>query len=224
MSTMTEAHRVGSPLPAPPPAWGLWGRLSWWIVRTPWVAWTLVAINLGAAIPGYLYWYGDDILQAPVYLWPFVPDSPLSVTLMGAALIVLHRRGRADLLGLLACTGAIKYGAWTVFVWFLGWLQGTPYTFEAAHLSLSHFGMVLEGLVLVPLLAPRLIQVAAVLAWYWANDVVDYVLGFHPRVPHPEDLGLIAAFAVTTTAILSLAWVLLWSRSWLRTPRDRRGP
>ena len=185
MAMATEARRV-SPLPAPPAGWGLWGRLSHWIVSTPWVVWILVAINLGAAIPGYIFWYGDDILDAPAYLWPFVPDSPLSVTLMGIALIVLHRRGRADWLGLLACTGAIKYGAWTVFVWFLAWLQGDPYTFETAHLSLSHFGMVLEGLVLVPLLAPRLLHVATVMLWYWANDLVDYVLGFYPRETRPR--------------------------------------
>lgn len=217
MATMIQGLR-----PIPGDGWGLWGRISRWIVATPWTLWTIVAINLGAAIPGYIFWYGDDIADAPSYLLPFIPDSPLSVTLMGFALIVLHRGGRAPLLGLLACTGAIKYGLWTDFVWFQDWLQGGSYSFQAVHLSLSHFGMVLEGLVVLPLLAPRLMEIVVVQLWYGANDVVDYVLGYHPRGPDPGDIDMIARFSVATTIVLGAAWLVLWTFRWLHPWGERR--
>lgn len=197
------------------PGWGLWGTFSAWVVSTPWVVWTIVAINLTSAVAGYIYWYGSDILAAPPYLWPFVPDSPLSATLLAFALLAWHRGRRWELLGLMAVTGCVKYGLWTDWVWFTNALSGGRYSLEAIVLSANHFGMVLEGLVLLPLLRPRARHVLFVAAWYGINDLVDYGLGSHPRVPNPGDLGLITAFAVGSTAVLCAIWAarLRWGGS-----------
>ena len=54
----------------------LWLRFARWAVLTPAIAWLLVVVNLGSAVPGYLFWYGDSLSAAPWYLWLFVPDSP----------------------------------------------------------------------------------------------------------------------------------------------------
>ena len=186
-----------------------WVRFSRWVVSTRWVVWTLVGINLSSAVLGYIYWYGDAILASPPYFWAFVPDSPLSATLFAVALFAYHRGRPVPLLGLLAVTGCIKYGLWTDWVWFTNSLSGGAYDLEAVVLSLNHFGMVLEGLTLLPLLSFGLREVALVAAWYGANDLVDYALGRRPRLPNPEDLQLIAWFSVATTGVLSLLWLML---------------
>ena len=189
---------------------GVWGSFSRWVVSTPWVVYTLVAVDLAAAIAGYIYWYGSDILASPLYLWPFVPDSPLSGTLVAIALLALHRGRHWEFLGLMAATGAIKYGLWTDWYWFTNVLSGGHYTFEAVHLSASHFAMVIQGLLLLPFLRPRLRHVLFVAAWYGLNDLTDYAFGSHPRIPNPQDLGLIAGFAVVSTIALCSAW-LVWA-------------
>ena len=186
-------------------------RFSHWVVRTPWAVWTLVTINLTSSVAGYLYWYGSDILAAPVYFWPFVPDSPLSATLWAFALLTFYRGKGSQFLGLLAVTGCIKYGLWTDWVWMITARLGHPYTLEAVVLSANHFGMVLEGVVLLPLLRPRYRTVLPVIAWYVANDFVDYALGYYPRIPDMAGFVPIRAFALGTTAMLSLVW-LFWAR------------
>lgn len=171
-----------------------------------------MAINLTSSVAGYIYWYGSDILDAPVYLWPMVPDSPLSATLWAVALLGVFYGRRWDLLGLLAVTGCIKYGLWTDWVWFTNALSGDPYDLEAAVLSLNHYGMVLEGLALVPLIRPKRWHIAFVAVWYGLNDLLDYGLGSHPRVPNPEDIASITAFSVTSTVVLVAAWIFLYGR------------
>jgi len=198
--------------------WGLWGQLSGWLVRTRWTAYTLVTINLAGAVVGYIYWYGGDILAAPLWKWPFVPDSPLSATLCGFAILAYHRGRRWHLLGLLAATGAIKYGLWTDFFWFTNSLSSHSYTLEAWAMSLNHSAMVLEGLVLLPLLRLRVRDVLIVAAWYGMNDLLDYGIGPHPRIPNPWDFTAITIFAVGTTVVLSAVWLIL---ALVRSPRVR---
>ncbi len=188
---------------------GLWGAISRWIVSTPWVVYTLLVVNLGGAVAGYIYWYGSDILASPFYLWPFVPDSPLSATLLPLAFLAFFRGRRWELLGLMAATGCIKYGLWTDWYWFTNMLSGGRYTLEAIVLSLNHLGMALEGILLLPLLRPRLRHVLFVAAWYGLNDFIDYGMGRHPRIPNPEDLGLITWFAVASTIVICAVW-LIW--------------
>lgn len=187
----------------------LWLRFSAWVLFTRWVVWSLVAVNLVSALTGYVYWYGSDILESPPALWPFVPDSPLSATLWAAAALAVYYRRHIPFLGLLAVTGSIKYGLWTVWVWFTNSLSGGAYDLEAVVLSLNHFGMVLEGLVLLPWIRFGALEAAAVTVWYGTNDLVDYVVGRRPRLPNPEDADLIAAFAAATTLALGSVWLSL---------------
>ena len=207
--------------PRAPTGWGPWGRLSGWLVRTRWTTYTLVTINLTSAVAGYVYWYGSDILAAPLWQWPFVPDSPLSATLWAIALLAYHRGKQWHLLGLLAVTGAIKYGLWTDFIWYTNSLSSHSYTLEAWAMSLNHFGMVLQGLILLPFLQPRVRDILIVAAWYGVNDLLDYGIGPHPRVPNPWDSTAIAIFAVGTTVVLSVVWLILARRRAQRPRIDR---
>jgi uncharacterized membrane protein YpjA len=186
------------------------------MLGTPWVAWTLAAINFTAAVLGYIYWYGDKILGSPWYLWPFVPDSPLSATLMGAAILALHKGRRWDLLGLFAATGSIKYGAWTLWVWFTNYLSGGGYSLQALVMSLSHFGMIALGVALLPAIRIRLSHVALVALWFGLNDILDYRFGTRPPIPNPHDIGSIELFAVLTTVVLVACWLILSRREYTR--------
>jgi uncharacterized membrane protein YpjA len=179
------------------------------MLGTPWVAWTLAAINFGAAVLGYLYWYGDKILDSPWYLWPLVPDSPLSATLMGAAILAFHKGRRWNLLGLFAATGSIKYGAWTIWVWLTNYLSGGGYSLQAVVMSLSHLGMIALGVALLPQLRVRFHHVALVALWFGLNDILDYHFGTRPPVPNPQDIGSIESFAVLTTVVLVVCWLIM---------------
>jgi uncharacterized membrane protein YpjA len=179
------------------------------VVATSWVVWPLVIFIFVNAVLGYLYWYGDSLRESPFYYWAFVPDSPLSVTLLGLFLLALHYRRPAPLLGLMAVTGCVKYGLWTDWYWFTNYLSGGSYDLEAVVLSVNHFAMVLGALLLLLLFTFGVREVLAVGLWYGMNDLVDYVLGLRPRVPNPEDIELIAGFAVTSTVVLVLLWLAM---------------
>ncbi len=188
--------------------WGPWTAFTRWVIGSP-ILWVLLAANFGGAVAGYLFWYGGALSEAPFYLWPFVPDSPLSVTLMGFALLAFHFNRRLELLGLVAAGMCIKYGLWTDFVWFTNYLSGGHYHFVPVLMSLTHFGMVIQGFILSPYLRYRPVQVALAALFLIVNDVVDYALGYHPGVPNPEDIRTIAAFAVATTAAIVIFWVVM---------------
>lgn len=189
-------------------SWGPWVRFSRWVVMTP-LVWLVVAVNLGSAVAGYIHWYGSSISAAPWYYWLFVPDSPLAVTFVSAAFLVYHCGRRSDLLGLLASGACIKYGLWTVFIWFTDYLWGGVYDFEAVTMSLTHLIMVVEGLILLPFVRFRPIPLVVASLFLIVNDLVDYVSSYHPRVPHPEQMGVVARFSAATTAAVLAVWIVL---------------
>jgi len=204
-------------LEARPIRWKPWVGLAEWAVRTPAVLWVLVIINLGGAVPGYFFWYGDALLETPWYFWLFVPDCPLAVTFMGAALLAFHYGRRWDLLGLVATGACVKYGLWTDFAWLTNYLSGGEYHFTAILMSVTHFGMLVEGLVLSSLLRFRPLPVLVASLFLIVNDVVDYVLGYHPPLPNRVDLGVITRFTVAETAVIVAAWTVLAAVAYRRT-------
>ncbi len=188
--------------------WRPWLIFARWVIGSP-IMWLLFAVNIGGAVAGYLFWYGDSLAAAPFYLWPFVPDSPLSVTLMGFALLLFHFNRRLEFLGLLAAGMCMKYGIWTDFVWFANHLSGGEYHFVAVLMSLTHFGMVIQGFILSPYLRFRPVHALLAATFLAANDVVDYVFGYHPPLPNPEDLGAITAFSLASTAAIVGFWAIM---------------
>ena len=188
--------------------WGPWLAFTRWVIGSP-ILGVLLAANFGGAIAGYLFWYGGALAEAPFYLWPFVPDSPLSVTIMGAALLAFSLNRRWEFLGLLAAGMCMKYGLWTDFVWFTNYLGGGEYHFVAVLMSLTHFGMVIQAFIIAPYLRYRPIPVLLASLFLIVNDVVDYVFGYHPGVPNPEDIQTIAVFAVATTAAIIAFWAVM---------------
>ena len=156
--------------------------------RDPPALWLLFVVLLGSAVAGYLFWYGDSLQAAPWYLWLFVPDSPLSVTIMASPCWRFHYGRRWEFLGLVASGACMKYGLWTVLVWFTNYLSGGHYHFTAVLMSATHFGMIVEGLAVSVFLRFRPSPVMVASLFLIVNDVVDYVFDYHPSVPNPEDL------------------------------------
>lgn len=208
----TESHRdQGRDYPRkPPPQKGFFLKFVTAVVRIPWCRqWiiTLAAIDVAGALYGFK-WYEGQILQLPVYTWPVVADSPLSTLFFGVYLSALALGKRLSGLEALASFSMLKYGCWTVIVltqymWGHGILE-----FEACHLTLSHFGMVLEALLfqLRYRASPR--WVLAVLTWSLFNDWADYGLGLHPTLPDPNAARWVTTLTPIITIVVSV-WCLL---------------
>lgn len=201
----------------------LWVRFVQWVLRSP-LLWLVVAANLGGAIAGYAVWYGDSILRAPWYYWIFVPDCPLAATFMGFALVAYRFGRKWDLLGLLAAGTCIKYGLWTVVYWAANYAAGGHYNLESVIMSITHFIMIVEGLMLTALLRFRVIPVAIASLFLIANDLVDYVAGYHPGLPLLVDVRLMAGLAIAVTVVFVVFWGVMTGVSVRRARKRRAAP
>lgn len=185
-----------------------------------WWRWLLV-INFVGSIYGF-YWYRYQLAETPPKYWLIVPDSPGSTLLMAIYLVGLlaggdSKRGWLNWLGAVAFLSNMKYGLWTAIVLPHNGLTTGLWTFDHIHLSLSHFGMWVQGALF--LLYHRPVPGAAVVAllWMWFQDYVDYLLlGTHPTLP----LGTTAVVAGSVAVLLSTAWGL-W-QLWLSIDYRRR--
>jgi uncharacterized membrane protein YpjA len=185
------------------------------------ILWVIVSIDLASAVAGYVIWYGGTIVSSPWYFWPFVPDSPLAVTFVAAALVALRYGRRWEFLGLLAVGTCVKYGLWTVLVWFTKYLAGGGYSAMAIIMSVSHFFMIVEGLIVAAFLRFRPIPLAAAGLFLIINDLVDYASSYHPRLPELVDGKVVARFSVATTAAIVACWIVM---SLIAARRSRNGP
>jgi uncharacterized membrane protein YpjA len=208
----------------PADAGNLWVRFTRWLITSR-IAWLLVVANLGSSLAGYIYWYGDSILAAPWYFWIFVPDCPLAGTFMGFAILAFHYGRRWDFLGLLAAGTCIKYGLWTVVYWAANYNAGGQYNLESITMSITHFIMIVEGLILTTFLRFRILPVLVASLFLVANDLVDYVAGYYPGLPHTVAVGYMARWAVSMTVVIVVFWIVMSGKSMWQARREvKRGP
>ena len=179
------------------------------LVRNPFRKWfliVLVGVNVIGSVYGY-YWYSGQLAATPFELWLFTFDSPFSTTLFAVALLAvlfgLHNR----VLELLAYTGVIKYGLWAAVVIIHYWLIGGSPQLVTSLLLLSHLGMAVEGYVFIRhLYVPRL-HFSMLLLWFAVSDYMDYIVGVHPYLYHPDQLTVAAVSAVgLSLLILIYVW------------------
>jgi uncharacterized membrane protein YpjA len=171
--------------------------------------WVVAVADLGGAIAGFSYWYGSTILAAPWYYWIFVPDCPVAALLMGVALLAYHFGRRWDFLGLLAVGACLKYGLWTVISWTVDFSRGDPLSLEGVAMAVTHFILIIQGLLLARFLRYRLLPVVAASLFLVANDVVDYAAGQYPRLPELVGVGLMRVVAVVATAAIVIFWSVM---------------
>lgn len=185
----------------------LW-RDFWKAPRQPRFTVPLLVINVLGSAYGY-FWYREQLAETPFYLWPFVPDSPLSTTLFAAALL-LHLSG-ADktMFQVLACTVSIKYGIWAVMMITHYWSSGGPVAPTETMLWLSHLGMAAEGAIFLRTYRFQINVVMITGAWMLVNDLMDYGAGLHPYL-FMAGQDTLARFSAFTLTIL-LAGVLSYA-------------
>ena len=192
-------------------------RFGRWVIMSR-AVWLVAAADLIGALLGFVYWYGDDILQGPWYYWVFIPDCPLAAMLMGIALLGFHFKRGWHLLGLLAVGTCVKYGLWTVVYWAANYSAGGSYDLESITMSLTHFAMLVQGLLLTRFLRYRLWPVLVAVLFLAGNDVVDYVAGYHPRLPALVQVGLMMRVAVVMTVVIAVFWGVM---TWVSARRER---
>lgn len=156
----------------------LWDWLDQFRTRRS-LAWLLVLVNLGGVAYGF-YYYGAQFGLTPAWLWPWVPDSPMSVGFFALA-IALHQLGKASkLVDWLAVLANIKVGLWTGFV--LLYYDSHFRIFDDPLGNLNfwlfwlHLAMAAQALVLAKVL--RLGWWSAAAAGWFALDIaMDYYVG-----------------------------------------------
>lgn len=167
---------------------------------------SIIVTNLAGTVFGF-YYYAELLLDSPVKLWIFIPDSPLA-TLAIALSLALYMKGRQNsFLDMLAFIGNLKYGLWTPFILLYmreGFLYGisTPmYLF----LLISHFLMAVQALMVLEYSNFSSEHVLSSGLWFLLNDLVDYSYGVHAELPTISGLTDPPAFAAYTLTLSSLA-------------------
>ncbi|MBU4533587.1 MAG: DUF1405 domain-containing protein [Candidatus Desulforudaceae bacterium] len=180
------------------------------IFDRPWMMVALIIVNLLGAVFGY-DWYKEQLAVTPWYLWIFTPECP-NQSLLFAVVLSLRLAGRSyNLLNALTFLGLIKYGAWTVLVLSYHELTGGSLSTLQWGLLISHVGMVIEGLVFLPLIYPAALLVLVPL-WFGFNDFLDYVVGIHPTLPGPDQFNVALLFALLGTLFSAFYLVRLAAR------------
>jgi len=183
------------------------------IIQNSFLVKLIVLANLGGTLFGF-YWYQDLLQSTQIYLWPLVPDSPLS-TLMISISLLLYLNGRSNrFIDALAFFGNLKYGIWTVFVEiymiesFLAINSLPMYLF----ITFSHLMMFFQAFLVFRYTEISWKPAILALIVYLVNDLVDYMLGIY--APLPQEVSLVSltslvAFTLTITAFLLYSTTLI---------------
>jgi len=174
------------------------------VIENPFLVKLIVLANLAGTAFGF-YWYRDLLLSQNFFLWPLIPDSPLS-TLFIAFSLVLYRYSRSNsFLDALAFVGNLKYGLWTVFVqlYFFQELVSTTSIYLYLFITFSHVLMFLQAFLVLRYSELSLKAGLAAVFWFLVNDFVDYSLGIHATLPVKAELFSVVsgvAFALTVAS------------------------
>ncbi|GIV78768.1 DUF1405 domain-containing protein [Litorilinea aerophila] len=171
--------------------------------RTLWVAAGVsVGIWLSTYLPGAPVGWQQQAAMFGVWSW----------SLLVAALT--FRQAPVWLLSLFAF-GQIKYGVWTVTAWLVFWrntglVYGAPlFTFDSVFMTLTHLGLIAQGVVLLTYFRPNLRAAAIAFLWFALSDFVDYGLGYYPAIPEQFiPLPIMQWSTVAMTGLLSA--LLVW--------------
>lgn len=159
-----------------------------------------LANGLGS-LYGY-YWYQQQLSDAPWYLWPVIPDSPLSATLFSIFLFIRLKQRNIPWLFLMANLMMIKYGIWAVIINLDVYISGNTFTWENLHLSISHAIMAIQGLLFFRQIKYGHVDYWLSASWLILNDFCDYVLNTHPYLFYSEQLLLAQNTALTLSFLI----------------------
>lgn len=196
--------------------WNEWAlrRLMAFINEVPVIFWACMLADLLGFVVGAVIWYGPQLLQAPWWAWPFIPDCPLAGLFGMIAFIRLRQGAAPDWFTALASLSCIKYGVWTVLFWGTKWMNTGEYLPLEVALVIVHVALAGQGLLLLPALleVPLSMRFVAV-AWLALSVFVDYTFGHHPALVASVSPSMAGSWAATITALLALAMWMLQVRS-----------
>lgn len=144
---------------------------------------------------------------------------------------LFFRRAPSWLLGLFAF-GQIKYGIWTVTAWLLFWQNtaatyGSPlFTFDSVFMTITHIGLIMQGLFLLTYFRPNLAATAVSFGWFALSDYVDYGLGYYPTIPEqfiPLSVMKWSTIAVTFVLSACYLWIALKDKFRAGPEKARKG-
>jgi uncharacterized membrane protein YpjA len=187
-------------------------HLYQWLVSlmlSPLVVTAIFTGNGIGVVAGMIYWYGDQLRVSPWWLWPFIPDSPLSTFWMLPALaLILWRQPGWPLFNAYAAFGVIKYGLWTVVFWALYWLNGGSLHLESISMSVTHLIMVMQGLLLLGFTRLTPGVALGLGAWFLFNDWLDFgPMRLRPGLPPGVSVTTMMGVTVALTVLITLAYL-----------------
>ena len=181
----------------------------------------LIAGNIFGAIFGFTWWYGDQLMNSPFYLWLIVAPSPLYAALFVVCFLIILLKFKLknffiQLLLFLSSAGLIKYGIWTVFFWlsYPSARSSLP-VYMIAWLAGSHAVMALESGLLIPKINIKkygAIFAVLSLGWFFLNDFFHYLrneITSKIEIPH---LNIIFYVAIFLTIISPLIILLIYKK------------
>ena len=161
----------------------------------------LIIVGLSGFLFG-IYFYWQQLMRTPFYLWIFAIDCPLYVILF-CAIIAMRMKGKSNLLfNFFVSIGLIKYGLWTIasvaasgweWFWFLVPLHSVMVIAGASLVLYSKTGM--HGFI-------------GAFAWFLTNDFIDVFLKTIPYVNITAIEIMIVFSFVSTVIIVPLVFVV----------------
>jgi len=164
----------------------------------------LALTNFMAGIYSLTY-YLPQLDQTTPLLWIFVADCPIFALLFGINVLLLIKEKPSAMLSLISIVGNIKYGLWTIFVFYLSGNLSLYWLF-----ILSHFLLIIETIIFAKLFQFKLKHVFVAILFFLMNDFLDYVVGTHPLVLD-EILQKVALFALISSVLLPIVLAVVFS-------------
>jgi uncharacterized membrane protein YpjA len=198
-----------------------WRELAYGAVDDALIRVALMVASLAGVVFGF-YYYHDQLFASPLWMWPFIPDSPIAVFLYALALALISIKRRSNKLDSVAFVLMTKIGIWTTAVLLLDFdYYFTPETLALrCFILITHILMVPMAMLLLPgMKTEKVWFFGLLLAVLLIIDWIDYGLGTHPWMPDKYMAG-IAALTFSLSLSLS-AFLASWQ---IRENRCPQGP
>jgi uncharacterized membrane protein YpjA len=177
------------------------------IERRPNLVVLVVLGFLASALGVWYYW--PQLMGKPVWLWAFVMDCPVYVSLFSLVLILKLAGRISSGLNLLVSAGIIKYGIWTLAVMALHPSACAANPGLTAFIVFTHILMLLAGIVLFNYIEPGLKAGVVVVIWFLFNDLMDYSAGAVPAVPSQVFVNEILSASILCSVLVPAAILLV---------------
>ncbi|GAV21549.1 DUF1405 domain-containing protein [Carboxydothermus pertinax] len=163
----------------------------------------LLFINFIGSIWGY-WWYWGQLLKEPFYLWPLIPDSPMSTTLISLALWFIFIRREITGLTFWAGIMCFKYGFWALGVLIQFWIFSGRIEPVEVMLFLSHLGMIIESIIYVKNLPVKKKAYFFGIGWLFFEDIVDWGFGLHPYLFLEKQFFFAVILAISLSVLITV--------------------